>query len=124
VPAVAPTRAVRQIWECRSIRGIVDVHAVPQSAADIRVEARERRGKHAPDNQAKRDIGHVVEDAPAVRETGWITAQQAKPARTGGGRGGHARIQSEQVGNWTSWRAHRGNGWRVGHHRKQIEARH
>jgi len=101
VSAIASTRAVRQIRECRSIRGVVDVDAVAQSATDTRVEARERRGKHAPDNQTKREIGHVVEDAPAVRETGWIATQQTKPARTGGGRRGHARVQAEQVGNWT-----------------------
>src|SRR5262245_17318806 len=62
VPPRTTGRRVGQIRKLGTVSSIVDIDPVAQPAANVGIEARERCRQHPSNDEAKCDIGDVVED--------------------------------------------------------------
>src|SRR5512143_965068 len=89
--AVATAVRWRHVWERCAIAVIVEVDAVPDRGTELRGVQEDAR--YGP----RRDVDYIVDGTPAVRKTGGVAGQEAKPLLAGHRGGRNAGVEAEKI---------------------------
>src|SRR5262245_14556347 len=107
VTTIASARRISEIRKCGTVRRVIHIHAVAESAIDCWVVAGERSCEHAADDEPQRDVGDIVEYTTPVGKSRGVAAEQSETARRVIRRSANPGVETKQIRNRAglcSWR--------------------